>query len=272
MQSVKKKSTIIKTIAKAGLITKGIVYSLLGVLVFMAAFHINGQSTENADKAGVFSFIYHQSGGRILLAIITLGLICYSIWRGIQAFKDTEQKGNDSKGLAVRARYLSSGLVYASMAAFAIKMLFFAKSGSKDNEQGMARELLSKPSGEWLAGIIALIIIGVGIYQIYYGLSEKYRKHVDKGGNALNKKIVLVAGKIGYAARGIVWLIIGWMFLKAAFHSNSSEAGDTSKVFDFVSDAPYGPYLLGLMGLGLVCYGVFNFIRARYDTIGTSTN
>jgi hypothetical protein len=76
---------------------------------------------------------------------------------------------------------------------------------------------------------------------------------------------LLIAGKTGYVARGIVWMIIGWMFMQAALHSDSSEAGDTSKAFSFLESAAYGSYLLGAVGLGLISSGVFNFIRARHE-------
>src|SRR5687767_8020117 len=89
----------VKPIAQAGLTAKGIVYCLLGVFAFMAAFNIAGQSTNDTDKEGVFSFIKEQTGGQVMLAVIALGLLCYSLWRGIQTFGDTEQKGDDAKGL-----------------------------------------------------------------------------------------------------------------------------------------------------------------------------
>jgi hypothetical protein len=231
----------------------------------MAAFHIGGQSTRNTDKQGVFSFIEKQTGGQVMLSVIALGLLCYGVWRGIQTFAGTEDKGDNAKGLAARSRYLFSGLIYTSLAAYAIKMLFTGSNTSGDSKQSMAQELLSKPYGDWLAGIGAAIMIGVGIYQVYYGLSEKYRKHADKAGHAAGKKILLSAGKIGYVARGIVWLIVGWLFAKAALHSNAREAGDTSKAFSFL-EASYGPYLLAAVAVGLICYGLFNFIRVRYES------
>jgi hypothetical protein len=61
-------------------------------------------------------------------------------------------------------------------------------------------------------------------------------------------------------------LIIAWLFSKAAWFSNAFEAGDTAKAFRFLESASYGSYLLGALGLGLLCYGLFNFIRARYET------
>ena len=255
----------IKPIAQAGLISKGIVYSLLGILTFMAAFHINGQSADKADKNGVFDFVYKQTGGQVMLAIIALGLFSYCLWRGIQTFADTEDKGKEAKGIAARARYLFSGLVYGYLAVHVVQLLVSHVAQSGDSKQDMAGELLSKPLGPWLVGVAAAILLAVGIYQIYYGLSEKYKKHVDKAGYGDSKKILLGAGKVGYISRGIVWLLLSWLFFKAAFNSNSKEAGDTSKAFSYLSDWQYGSYLLAAVGTGLLCYGIFNFIRARYE-------
>lgn len=259
-------SSNIKPIAQTGLMAKGIVYCLLGIFAFMAAFNIAGQTTNNADKASVFSFIQDQTGGQIMLAVIALGLLSYSLWRGIQTFKDTEHKGNDAKGIFARACYLISGLGYTALAAFAIKMLLTGRSGSGNGRQSMVRDILSKPYGQLLIGIAAGVIIIIGLYQAWYGLSGKYKEHVSKAGGSSDQKILLSSGKVGYVARGIVWLIIGWMFTKAAINSNSSQAGDTSEAFSFLADAAYGSYLLGAVGLGLLCYGIFNFVRVKYET------
>ncbi|HEX8357441.1 MAG TPA: DUF1206 domain-containing protein, partial [Segetibacter sp.] len=175
MLSAAKVSSNVKPIARAGLIAKGLVYVLLGVLAFMAAFHLNGHSVNGADKEGVLSFIQAQTGGQLLLALIALGLFCYSIWRAVQTFSDTAHKGNSAKGIASRLRYLASGLIYASLAVYAVKMLL-SKGGSsgKSSNQSMIGDLLNKPFGEFLLAAVAAIIAGIGMYQIYYGLSGKY--------------------------------------------------------------------------------------------------
>src|SRR5687768_10398882 len=103
MEGINNRSGYVKAIAQTGLTAKGIVYCLLGAFAFMAAF--GGQSKEKADTTGLFGFISDQTGGKIMLAVIAFGLVCYSIWRGFQTFGDTEDKGDDAKGLAVRARY-----------------------------------------------------------------------------------------------------------------------------------------------------------------------
>ncbi len=252
-------------IARAGLIAKGIVYVILGIITFMAAFRIDGKSVGNADKDAVFSFLGESPGGRVLIAVVAAGLVCYAVWRFVQARGDAERKGTGKKGIAVRIRYFLSGLVYGSFAIQAVRILISNKNESGDSMQSAASELLTKPFGQVLVGIAALILFGIGAYQIYYGLSEKYRKHVDSVGKEQGRKVLSFAGKIGYVARGAVWLLIGWLFIKAAINGNSKEAGDTSKAFDLLSNESYGIYILAAIALGLICYVTFHFVRARYE-------
>lgn len=269
LEEIKVRSWI-APVAKMGLIAKGLVYCLVGILAFMSAFELGNKQSDDADKKGVFNFIQHQWGGKALLAMIILGLLCYAIWRLVQAIADTENKGKDVKGISRRLRYVFSGLIYSSLAMAGVKMLLHRSgSGSDNSNETMVSELLQKPFGQWLVGIVAAMMAGNGIYQLYYGFSEKYRKHIrglhiDSTADA----ILTRSGKIGYSARGIVWLLIAWLIIKAAIHANAAEAGDTATAFQFLENGAYGSMLLGALGFGLLCYGVYNFIRARYDHFG----
>ncbi|WP_242928897.1 DUF1206 domain-containing protein [Pontibacter vulgaris] len=263
----------IERFARFGLIAKGVVYCLVGILAFMAAFELGG-NRQNAGKTGVFQFILEQPFGTILLALVAAGMLCYALWRFIQAIKDTEDKGTDTKGIGKRIGYAFSGFVYGTLAFYAFKLLMGNSSGSNgDSRQKMASTLLSQPFGQWLLGAVALGTIAVGIHQIYRALSGKYKKNVQ--GMHLKpeiEKTLIKAGKVGYIARGVVWMIIGYLFLKAATEANSSEAGGSKRAFQFLEEASYGSYLLGAVALGLICYGIFMFVRAKYQNIGTPAN
>jgi hypothetical protein len=146
-------------------------------------------------------------------------------------------------------------------------MLFRDSAEKEDKNQYWVSEILNHSYGEWLLGFGAVIIAAVGIYQISYGVSEKYKKHVQQlDANSNRSNVLLRAGKIGYVSRGIVWLIIAYLLLRAALHKSSSEAGDTGKAFAFIENSSFGSYLLAALGIGLIAYGTFNFIRARYET------
>ena len=259
-------SSSVTPIARAGLISKGVVYCLLGTLAFMAAFEIGGQSDEDATKKGVFNLI-EGVGGRWLLGILALGLFCYTAWRFIEAFREARKAKDATKKGGKVIRYLFSGIVYFLLALYAGKRFFGnGDKGGGDSTQSTVAELMAKPFGDWLVGLLGLAFAVTGIYQVYYGIAGKYRKHVqDLSLRSTASRNLLRAGKIGYVARGIVWLILAWLLFRAAFQADSGEAGGTGKAFHFLEAGWFGSYLLGALGVGLVCYGVFNFVRARFE-------
>jgi hypothetical protein len=259
----------VKAFAKIGLISKGIVYCLTGLLTLLAAVKIGNTHSEDADKGGIFKFIYDQPVGKTALALIAAGLLCYAVWRFILAIKDTEHKGNDAKGLMSRFVYFFSGLMYLSISAIAIQIAFFHKSGTGNSRQKLAGELLQQPFGKWLAIAVAIGMVVVGIIQIHRSVSGKYKKYVQRSGDISHNamSVLIKSGKAGYIARGIVWLIIGWLFFNAAIHANASEAGNSGNAFEWLQTSSYGNYLLAAVSLGLICYGIFMFVRARYQPI-----
>ena len=260
----------VKNFAKAGLTAKGVVYCLVGIIAFMAAFELGGKSTEGAGKTGVFQTILEQPFGKWLLGLVALGLLCYAIWRLIQAVQDTDRKGSDAKGSAKRLRYAFSGIVYGGLAFMAAKLALGNGGGGGDSRQTLVRELLQQPFGQWLVGILAVAIMLTGLYQIYYGYSEKYKKKVSGAGLKSDVEGKMIkAGKLGYIARGIVWLVIGYLFLQAALKSDAQEAGGSSSAFAFLEQSSYGSFILGAVAIGLICYGVFMFMRAKYQPIYT---
>lgn len=255
-------------LAKTGLFAKGIVYCLVGLLALMAAFHVNGQSAEKSDKTGAVDYLLEMTGGEIILILISVGLLAYSIWRLVQTFLDTEHKGSKPAGIGKRFSYFFSGLTYLSVCYVIIKALLAGTSNSGSSSNQQIHSLMKHPLGIWVVIGMGLVFAGIGIYQIWYGSSEKYRKHVNL--HKLNRKAslsLLRAGKIGYISRGIVWLIIAYLFFKAVYHRNASEAGDTGSAFGFIQDGPYGTYLLATLAIGLICYGVMNFIRSAFENV-----
>lgn len=260
-------SQTIKSIARIGFIAKGLIYCLIGILAFMSAFEVGGQTNKSTRKSAIFATVQHLPAGKPILILLTAGLLCYSFWRAVQFFNDTENKGSDFKGFCKRLRYLFSCIVYLSFAAVAFKTLRNdnQNKGSSGNQK-IVSALINKPFGQPLVFIVASIIASIGIYQIFYGISKKYKKHI----NTLNlqsgaAKYLLISGVAGYVSRGIVWLVIAWLMFRAALHVNAREAGDTTTAFDFLERSSYGSYLLGALASGLILYGIFNFVRARYE-------
>ncbi|MFL5809875.1 MAG: DUF1206 domain-containing protein [Flavisolibacter sp.] len=263
MSKALRQRTWVERTARIGMIAKGIVYLTMGILAFMAAFEIAGTRDEEANRKGVFNFIRGNPAGTWLLGFVAAGLVCYGVWRIIQSFTTNDKK--QKKKWMKRSRYLFSGLSYLALAFTAIKIMFNDQSNGDKNQQ-MSAQIMEKPYGGWLLILGALAFAATGMYQAWYGFANKYKKHVqDLDLKSTASSILLPAGKVGYVARGIVWLLLAFLLSRAAIHSNAHEAGDTGKAFEFVEASVFGSYILAALGLGLAAYGIFNFIRARWE-------
>ena len=161
-----------------------------------------------------------------------------------------------------------SGLTYSAIAILGFKIVLTASAKSGNSNREMVHQLLIHPYGKIIVLLWTLILAAVGIYQISYGLSEKFRKHTNT--QQLPEKVtrtLIRAGIIGYVARGIVWILLAFLFGRAGLHERSNEAGDTSDAFSLLRGLPQGQYLLAAMALGLICYSVLNFFRVAYSKI-----
>lgn len=253
-------------LARFGLVSKGIVYFLMGTLSVLAAM---GLSSEKGDKAEAFKLIYEQPFGRVILVAIALGLLGYVMLRFFQAFKNTENKNNDIKGILDRIGFGMSGVLYLAIGIYAMNLAVkgaeSGDGGGNDSRQSIVGKILEYPGGEYIIGIASLIIIGMGIYQITRGVTGKFMKKVNLYKSDM-KDAFKTAGVLGYVSRGVVLTIIGYFLLHAAWLSNPSEAQGTGAAFAFLQNN-FGSLMMAIVAVGMAGYGVFCFVKAKYQRI-----
>ncbi|QDA60861.1 DUF1206 domain-containing protein [Hymenobacter jejuensis] len=255
----------IRMLARFGFAAIGVVYLLMGILALLAALGQRGGQT--ADKKQAVQTLQGLPGGPVLLGLIAFGLLGYIIWRIVQAVRDTESKGSGAKGIGQRLSYIGSGLVYASLAWFAARLAWNGAADSGGNtQQTLTAKVLSWPGGDWLVLLLGLIIIGVGIYQLINAYSGRFQQYINASNLPPNQQnVVYRAGQIGYTARGIVLVIIGYFFVQAGRESRASAVGATDEAFDLL--ATMGPAVLGVVALGLMAYGFYMLVQARYPVL-----
>ncbi|HYC85992.1 MAG TPA: DUF1206 domain-containing protein [Chryseosolibacter sp.] len=248
-----------------GLISKGVVYCLVGVLAFMAAYDFQ---TKEPSKAKAMAFVYDQPLGTLLIALITLGMFGYVTLRFFQAFADIDAKGDSTKGLLSRGGYLMSGLIYLGLAVYAINLLVEGRGGENETREFIVSKVLAHRWGAWLVGMAGVLIIGNGIYQAYRGVTGTFMKKIMVIREDL-ERVFRKAGVIGYLSRGVVLIIIGYLVLHAALTLNPNDAGGTEGAFHFIKYT-FGSVLMSIIAVGLIGYGLFNFVRAKFQRIQVS--
>ena len=251
-------------LARSGYAARGVVYLIVGGLAVLAAFGQGGQTT---DTKGALTTLLTQPFGKVLLAIVAGGLIGYALWRVVQALADVDHHGTDPKGLAIRGGLLVSAVTHTLLAVFALSLIFgWGSSGGGDSgARNWTAWLLLQPFGRWLVGLIGLAIVGAGIAHMIKGYRARFERFLQMDAATLDK--VSPVCRFGLIARGVVFVIIGGFLIVAAFEFNSAEARGLQGALETLQQQPYGWILLGIVALGLVAFGVYSLIEARYRRI-----
>ena len=265
-QAVHHGSSWIQTLARLGYAAKGVVYSLIGILALQTAFGSGGEVT---DSSGAFAAVLRQPFGKAILYLIALGLLGYALWRIIEAFNDPEGHGNDAKGLAVRAALFVRGFVHGLLAAQAFRFASRGSGGGGGNDAGQASaSVMSKPFGEALLIGIGVAIVGYGLYQLLRAWRADLGKRLDIGRIRLEARqwIVRIC-RTGIAARGVVFLIIGGFLVQAALKNDPGQATGLAGALSTLRQN--APWLFVVIAAGLIAYGIYEFVKARYRRIST---
>ncbi len=250
-------------LARAGYGARGAVYLLVGVFALLAAI---GQGGGTGGSRSALAALMGQPFGTVLVGLLALGLFGFALWRVVEAVFDADGRGSDPKGLAVRAAHGISGFVYGSLAVSALAMATGSDGGGGGGEDQAARDwtrwLLGQPAGRWLVAAVGLAVIGVGLSYLWRAWKGRVtdRLHLPAG----HEDWVRKAGKLGFSARGLVFLVVGGFLLAAAWHASSSEVRGLGGALDALRQQPYGAFLLGATALGLACFGLFGLVQARY--------
>jgi hypothetical protein len=258
----------IERLARFGYAAKGVVYMLVGLLAFQAAFNWGGRIT---GSKGAFRTIADQPFGNFLLFLVGVGLLGYVVWRFVEAFRDPEHRDSGISAFGRRVSYFISGLIYASLAIFALRIVFSSPSsndgGGSTSEQGVAT-LLAQPFGQWLVGFVGVAIVAYGFYSIYKAYSTKFRRQLKLAQmSPKEEKWSTRIARFGLTAKGLVSVIIGYFFIQAARTSDPSQAQTTEGALQTLQQQPYGAWLMGIVALGLIAYGIHLEVQARYRRI-----
>ena len=249
---------------RAGYVAKGVLYGLIGVIAIQVPLDLEDQPE---DRHGALRLVGQQPLGEFLLLALAAGLAGYALWRLVQGIFDTEDDGTDPKGLAKRGSYLARAVLYGFF-AFSAFALVAGLGSSGGNEQKEAATAFDLPLGRWLVAAVGLGFLGAGVYNGYRSLTKDFRKHLRE--HEVSPKVhgwVIAFGVVGHAARAVVLGLIGIFLVRAAWEYDPSEAKGIDGALRTLAEAPYGPALLFAVGAGLIAYGAFCLVQARYREV-----
>jgi hypothetical protein len=259
------KSPWVERFGQAGLVAKGVLYGVVAILAIDVAL---GSREENVDKNGAFRTIAEQPFGKLLLTVLAVGLAGYAAWQLSLSILDRENEGEGAKGLAKRGAALARAGWYGVLCWLTVSTLVGNGSGNSKEEQQRTAGIFDHTGGRYLVYAGGFAFLGAAAFNGYRAITRKFNKKLKQGEmNEAEEATATGVGILGHLARCVVFGLIGVFLVKAAWESDSKEARGLDGALLELAQQSYGALLLGAVAVGLLAYGFYCFVEARYRRI-----
>jgi hypothetical protein len=251
-------------LARAGFVAYGVIHVLFAWIALQVAL---GNSGGETDQSGALQTLAAQPMGKTLLVLTVIGMIALALW---QAFEAAIGESGEQDRTAKAERVISGfrTIMYGYFAYLGIKVLTGSNSSTADSQQSNASSLMDNGFGRFLVGFAGVVVVGVGIGLAVYGIKKKFEKHLNT--QQMSAKVRTTVGRLGaagYSSKGIAYAIAGVLLTSAAVTYDPDKARGLDAALKTLAGTSYGPWLLGLIALGIFAFGVYCFFQARYRKV-----
>jgi len=247
---------------RAGLVAYGVVHLVIAFLALQLAF---GDQEGQASSEGAMQQLNEQPGGTLMLWLVAVGMLMLVLWKLLDAWKGHEDEDDDKSKWAKKGFDVLKAVLYGTIGVSALRAAMgSSSSGKKSGTDSTTATIMNWPGGQFIVGLIGLAIMGYGANQIRVAYTEKFREKIAGGTGGDVGTAYVYFGKAGYTAKGIAIGIVGGLFVYAAATHSAKKSGGLDEALKTVLEQPFGPILLGIIAVGIACYGLFCFARARH--------
>jgi Domain of Unknown Function (DUF1206) len=260
--AVTQASPIIDRIARIGFLANGVVVLIIGALAlrFVLGF---GQSIAGPEEA--LASLPQQPFGRTTLAVVSLGLWAYALWKLVQAIVDPEQKGTSFIGMMERVGFAITALAYMTLGMAGIQLLLGNRIAGATSPEELVAEILAPHFGRSVVALFGGIIVLAGSLQIRMGVTARFRRVLALERMSRTETAAVIAlGFTGYLALGILSTVIGYFLIRVALLYDPEVAGGWREALTLLGSLDPERWLLGVVATGVVSYGLFSIMLVRY--------
>jgi hypothetical protein len=249
-------------LARAGMITRGVLYALVGWLAVQVAL---GDHGERVDQKGAMATLVRQPMGRVLVFALAVGFLAYAVWRIVDAVFDPGDEGPLKRGASA-----GRAAIYLALAATAVRVAARGAREASGHEQqdATAKVLGWRPLGQWIVVVVGLAVIGVGLWNAWQAASGRFQKQLKSYEMSAGERRVIVGlARVGLVGRAVAWVLSGGFVVRAALRFDPAHAVGLDAALHQLVGEPFGPVLLAAVGVGLVVFGAYQLALARYRRV-----
>lgn len=249
------KLTRLDRLARAGYSARAVIYGLLGYLALTTS-HLATKGPQ-----GEFELLRSIPGGRGILLVLAAGLLAYGLYKLVGALLDADHHGSDIKGGAERAGAAIGGFAYLTLGwtAFRLARDMGMDTGGNGSKEAAAATL------QMPLGSLALALAGAGFLlaaavQLRSAITKRFMKYLESGA----PRFTCTIGRIGLAARAIVFAVIGGSLIRAAWHEDERHVRDLGGALGALRESQL---LYLAVATGLIVFAIYSAIEARYRIV-----
>jgi hypothetical protein len=255
-------------LARLGYAAEGLLYVIVGGTASLAAVNVGGRVR---GTRGALNLIVAQPFGRLVVALVAIGLCGYILRRFVQVFVEPADGTPPMALMRVLRRlgFALSGLAHTGIALAALRLVLglavLSQEGRKQPRGWATLLLVWKPLDGWLTFFVGLVVIGIAVFYFYKAVSRRFT--IDLELECMSRRVeraTLACGIMGYAGRGIGFLIIGAFLVYAGWYVEEVEARGFGDILRALEDQPFGVWVLIAVAAGLAAYGLYLLLAAWY--------
>jgi hypothetical protein len=259
------RSRYLGLLGRAGFAARGVLYVIIGCLAVGIAF---GHSRDQADSAGAVRLVAATPVGLIALWLLVAGFIGLAIWRLAEAAYGGPGPGEQKRSSRLAA--LGKAVVYGVLAFTIVKYAIGAGSPKSSNQQStdLTASVLHYPGGQVVVVAAGFAFVVCGAYMAYSSWRRDFRKELNlAGAGPRTRRIVMRLGQIGGIARGVVFAAVGAFLIVAGARAQPGQAKGIDATLRAFAQTPLGPWLLLVVAIGLVTFGLYSCCEARWRKV-----
>ncbi len=251
----------LEVLTRWGFVANAIVYLIVGTLALRWALGAGGELT---DPEGAFRALGRTAFGRPVMIALIPGFFSYALWRILAAVFDGEGDGRTWAGWFSRAFGVLKGLLYAGLGMTAVRLAF----GTGRGESGWIAGILRGDGGRAIMFIVASGLLAFACYEVYRALQAQLSRglHLQIGDPQVRRWVIAIS-RFGIGARGVVIGAFAVLLFKAAA-AGRSQLPAAPQSIRMLGDVHPALYILA--AVGIISYGIYLIVLARYRRLGTS--
>ncbi len=255
----------LQLVVRAGFVARGLTYGMIGALALALALGAAGGQATN--QQGALAVVAHAPLGGPAVTAIAVGLLAYALWKFWLTATGTGPEGGGGDGWFDRVQNFVGGVSYVGLFAISVSVLMGNDSGSSSAQQTRSNTagVLGWTGGRELVFVAGLTLVVISVVQIVLALRKHFHEdNKTEQMDADGRRWFTVLGQVGLSARAVVFILVGWFFIRAAVDFDPGKAVSVDGALRHLADQAYGRVLLAGVAAGLIVFGVFSAAEARY--------